>query len=67
MTDPIILEISHRLTNMILHAAQILANEQKEPHGDVDRSEEYMTCWQKRLDGLRKIRDEFETLITGVV
>jgi len=58
--------IIEALSDIILQKMKGLAFEQKEPSFDVDKSDDSIKLLTQQIYGLRKIRADFEILITAV-
>lgn len=53
------------LSTIIAKDLLSLGNEQHFPTSDVDRSEAEMAEYKKRIMALRRMREEFENVVTG--
>ena len=60
-------EIVNALSKLILNYLALAAYQQYTPDSDPDRSDAEIADAQKKVAGLRKIREEFEDLITGII
>lgn len=59
--------IVNDLSALILQYLGMAAHQQYNPSSDPDRMDAEIADAQKKAEGLRKIRNDFETLITGVI
>jgi hypothetical protein len=55
------------LSSLIYSTAQSLASEQYEPSRTPDISDDFLVTQTKRLAALRKMREDLENLMTGVI
>lgn len=60
-------DIINGLSVCILQAANAAAAEQHDPGSNPDRMDEIIKANLTRLKELRRIREEFENIVTGVI
>lgn len=67
MNNPEVQGIVDGLSRLIHQALTTAASEQRHPSGDADSSDNTIEVSQKQAINLRKIREDFENEITGVI
>lgn len=67
MNEGIIGDTIHNLSNLIMKNLEMKAREQAHPGLDADQMDDDIRNCGKRVDELRRIRTEFEDLMSGVV
>lgn len=60
-------EVVNNLTKLILYYLSLAANQQYNPSSDADRMDAEIADASEKVAGLRKIREDFENLITGII
>ena len=60
-------EIVNNLTKLILYHLAIATDQQYNPCSDADRMDSEIADSMKKAASLRKIREEFENLVTGII
>lgn len=55
------------VTELIMQSQRSLENEQWNPNGNPDKMDHDLVMFKKRVTKLRKIREELEDCISGVV
>lgn len=60
-------EVVNNLTKLIFHHLARAADQQYNPCSDADRMDSEIADSMKKVAGLRKIREEFENLVTGII
>lgn len=60
-------EVVNNLTKLIFYHLAIAADQQYNPCSDADRMDSEIANSMKKAAGLRKIREEFENLVTGII
>ena len=60
-------EIVNNLTKLIFYHLTIAADQQYNPCSDPDRMDAEIADSMKKAASLRKIREEFENLVTGII
>ncbi len=60
-------EIVNNLTKLIFYHLAIAVDQQYNPCFDPDRMDAEIADSMKKAAGLRKIREEFENLVTGII
>lgn len=67
MKDERIDAVINNLSSLILSHSRMTAVEQYCPGADVDRSEDVQAEHKEWVTELRRIRTEFENLVTGII
>mgnify|MGYP003612631282 CR=1 FL=1 len=65
--DEIIKETINNLSDLRRIYLRIAAEQQYNPHWDADRSDAEISDAKKKGDTMKRLRDEFEICVTGVV
>ena len=60
-------EVVNNLTKLIFYHLAIAADQQYNPCADADRMDSEIADSMKKVAALRKIREEFENLVTGII
>lgn len=55
------------ITKLIFGYLGTAAHQQYNPSIDADKSDAEIADAQKKVEGLRKLREEFEDLVTGII
>ncbi len=66
-TEELASEIVANLSSLILAYSNRLASEQSAPDSNPDRSDDYIKAHQKKIQSLRKIRENFEDTYSGAI
>lgn len=65
--DEAIKQVEEGLTYLILSHARATASEQYAPSHTPDESDDYIKEHKAWVESLRKIRQDFENLVTGII
>ena len=60
-------EVVNNLTKLILYHLSLAADQQYNPSSDADRMDAEIADALEKVAGLRKIREDFENLVTGII
>jgi hypothetical protein len=60
-------EVVGNLTKLILYHLSLAADQQYNPSSDADRMDAEIADASEKVAGLRKIREDFENLVTGII
>jgi len=60
-------EVVNNLTKLTLYYLSLAAAQQYNPSSDADRMDAEIADASEKVAGLRKIREDFENLVTGII